>query len=148
MLRLGAALLLAAAIFATSFATTAQADEVAEFYKGKRVNLIVSYGPGGGYDVYARVLARHIGRHIPGNPIDRGAEHAGRRLAARRQLPLQRRAQGRHDVRHLRAQHGDARPAQDRPEGPVRSDQIHLARLVVEPRERRLCADHCGATPR
>jgi tripartite-type tricarboxylate transporter receptor subunit TctC len=46
----------------------AQADEVAEFYKGKRVNLIVSYGPGGGYDVYARVLARHIGRHIPGNP--------------------------------------------------------------------------------
>lgn len=46
----------------------AQADEVADFYKGKRVNLIVSYGPGGGYDVYARVLARHIGRHIPGNP--------------------------------------------------------------------------------
>ncbi len=46
----------------------AQADAVAEFYKGKRVNLIVSYGPGGGYDVYARVLARHIGRHIPGNP--------------------------------------------------------------------------------
>jgi tripartite-type tricarboxylate transporter receptor subunit TctC len=46
----------------------AQADEVADFYKGKRINLIVSYGPGGGYDVYARVLARHIGRHIPGNP--------------------------------------------------------------------------------
>ncbi len=46
----------------------AQADDVADFYKGKRVNLIVSYGPGGGYDVYARVLARHIGRHIPGNP--------------------------------------------------------------------------------
>ena len=68
MLRLGAALLLAAAIFATSFATTAQADEVAEFYKGKRVNLVVSYGPGGGYDVYARVLARHMSRHIPGNP--------------------------------------------------------------------------------
>ncbi len=64
MLRLGAALLLAAAVIAT----TAQADEVAEFYKGKRVNLVVSYGPGGGYDVYARVLARHIGRHIPGNP--------------------------------------------------------------------------------
>ncbi len=49
-------------------ATPAQADDVADFYKGKRVNLIVSYGPGGGYDVYARVLARHIGRHIPGNP--------------------------------------------------------------------------------
>lgn len=49
-------------------ALPAQADPVAEFYKGKRVNLVVSYGPGGGYDVYARVLARHIGRHIPGNP--------------------------------------------------------------------------------
>jgi tripartite-type tricarboxylate transporter receptor subunit TctC len=69
MLKFGAALLLAAAMIATgSFVTTAQADDVAEFYKGKRVNLIVSYGPGGGYDVYARVLARHIGRHIPGNP--------------------------------------------------------------------------------
>jgi tripartite-type tricarboxylate transporter receptor subunit TctC len=68
MFRFGAALLLAAATFATSFATTAQADEVAEFYKGKRVNLVVSYGPGGGYDVYARVLARHMSRHIPGNP--------------------------------------------------------------------------------
>lgn len=64
MLRLGAALLLTAAMIAT----TAQADEVADFYKGKRVNLVVSYGPGGGYDVYARVLARHMSRHIPGNP--------------------------------------------------------------------------------
>jgi len=46
----------------------ARAEDVADFYKGKRVNLIVSYGPGGGYDVYARVLSRHIGKHIPGNP--------------------------------------------------------------------------------
>src|SRR5262245_47663750 len=46
----------------------ARADEVADFYKGKRLNLVVSYGTGGGYDVYARVLARHMGRHIPGNP--------------------------------------------------------------------------------
>jgi tripartite-type tricarboxylate transporter receptor subunit TctC len=44
------------------------ADEVANFYKGKRVNLVVSYGPGGGYDVYGRVVARHIGRFIPGSP--------------------------------------------------------------------------------
>src|SRR5215510_5798883 len=43
-------------------------DEVADFYKGKRLNLVVSYGTGGGYDVYARVLARHMGRHIPGSP--------------------------------------------------------------------------------
>jgi tripartite-type tricarboxylate transporter receptor subunit TctC len=46
----------------------AQADDVADFYKGKRVNLVVSYGPGGGYDVYGRVLARHIGKYIPGRP--------------------------------------------------------------------------------
>jgi len=46
----------------------ARADEVADFYRGKRINLIVSYGTGGGYDVYARVLAKHMSRHIPGNP--------------------------------------------------------------------------------
>jgi len=62
--------LCAAFVFAIAalVSTAAAADEVAEFYKGKRVTLLVSYGPGGGYDVYARVLARHIGRHIPGNP--------------------------------------------------------------------------------
>jgi tripartite-type tricarboxylate transporter receptor subunit TctC len=44
------------------------ADAVAEFYKGKQINLIVGYGPGGGYDIYARLLARHFGKFIPGNP--------------------------------------------------------------------------------
>jgi tripartite-type tricarboxylate transporter receptor subunit TctC len=62
------AALLAALSIAIALLLPAQADEVADFYKGKRINLIVSYGPGGGYDVYARVLSRHIGRHIPGNP--------------------------------------------------------------------------------
>jgi tripartite-type tricarboxylate transporter receptor subunit TctC len=57
------------AFVALAFAGTAvRADDVADFYKGKRVNIIVSYGPGGGYDVYARVLAHHISKHIPGNP--------------------------------------------------------------------------------
>jgi tripartite-type tricarboxylate transporter receptor subunit TctC len=46
----------------------AQADDVADFYRGKRINLIVSYGTGGGYDVYARVLAKYMSKHIPGNP--------------------------------------------------------------------------------
>jgi tripartite-type tricarboxylate transporter receptor subunit TctC len=45
----------------------AQAD-VAEFYKGKTVRLIVGVGVGTGYDVNARALARHLGKHIPGNP--------------------------------------------------------------------------------
>jgi len=46
----------------------AKADAVAQFYRGKTVTLVVGYGPGGGYDVYARLVGRHIGRHIPGNP--------------------------------------------------------------------------------
>lgn len=49
-------------------ATPAHADMVADFYKGKQINLIVGYGPGGGYDAYARLLARHFGRFVPGNP--------------------------------------------------------------------------------
>jgi len=57
-----------ALIIALLVAGTAYSDDVADFYKGKRVNLVVSYGTGGGYDVYARVLARLMGRYIPGNP--------------------------------------------------------------------------------
>jgi tripartite-type tricarboxylate transporter receptor subunit TctC len=49
-------------------ALPAQAQSVEEFYKGKRITITVGYGPGGGYDVFARLLARHMGRHIPGNP--------------------------------------------------------------------------------
>src|SRR4029079_1444823 len=41
---------------------------VADFYLGRNVNLIVGYSPGGGYDTYTRILARHLGKHIPGNP--------------------------------------------------------------------------------
>ncbi len=46
----------------------AAADEVADFYKGRTIQVVVGYGPGGGNDVYARVLARHMSRHIPGQP--------------------------------------------------------------------------------
>jgi tripartite-type tricarboxylate transporter receptor subunit TctC len=46
----------------------ARADEVADFYRGRTLQVIVGYGPGGGNDVYARVLARHMGRHLPGAP--------------------------------------------------------------------------------
>src|SRR5438094_7403860 len=35
---------------------------------GKTVTIAVGFGPGGGYDLYARVLARHFGRHLPGRP--------------------------------------------------------------------------------
>ena len=40
----------------------------ADFYESKKIRLIVSSSPGGGNDTYSRLLARHIGRHIPGNP--------------------------------------------------------------------------------
>jgi tripartite-type tricarboxylate transporter receptor subunit TctC len=46
----------------------ASADPVADFYRGRQVSLIVGYGTGGGYDVYGRLMARHLGRHIPGQP--------------------------------------------------------------------------------
>lgn len=38
------------------------------FYEGKILRLIVGFAPGGGFDTYARLLSRHLGRHIPGNP--------------------------------------------------------------------------------
>ena len=40
----------------------------ADFYKGKTLRIVVGYSPGGGYDVYARFIARHISKHIPGHP--------------------------------------------------------------------------------
>jgi tripartite-type tricarboxylate transporter receptor subunit TctC len=46
----------------------ALAQPVADFYRGKRLTLISSSAVGGGYDQYARLLARHIGRHLPGEP--------------------------------------------------------------------------------
>ena len=46
----------------------ARAGAQEPFYAGKTVTLVVGYSAGGGYDIYARMLARHYGRHIPGNP--------------------------------------------------------------------------------
>src|SRR3954468_13373013 len=51
-----------------SLSATARADAIADFYKGKDWRLIISSTVGGGYDQYARTIARHLGRHIPGNP--------------------------------------------------------------------------------
>jgi tripartite-type tricarboxylate transporter receptor subunit TctC len=44
------------------------AQSVADFYRGKNVSLAISFSPGGGYDLYARTLARHMGKHMAGNP--------------------------------------------------------------------------------
>jgi tripartite-type tricarboxylate transporter receptor subunit TctC len=70
----GIALLAIAAL-----APMAGAQTPAEFYKGKSVDLYIGYSVGGTYDIYARVLARHLGKHIPGNPtiVPRNMEGAG-----------------------------------------------------------------------
>jgi tripartite-type tricarboxylate transporter receptor subunit TctC len=49
-------------------AGSAQAQSVAEFYRGKTINVLIGVGVGGEYDLQARMVARHIGKHIPGNP--------------------------------------------------------------------------------
>jgi tripartite-type tricarboxylate transporter receptor subunit TctC len=62
----------------------AHAQSVAEFYRGRTVTLTVGYSTGGGYDTYARILARHISKHIPGNPtiVVQNAPGAGSMRAA------------------------------------------------------------------
>ncbi len=67
-------------------AGAALAQTPAEFYKGRSVNLVVGFTPGGGYDQYARVFARHFDRHIPGRPnvIVQNAPGAGSLTAVKR----------------------------------------------------------------
>src|ERR1700761_1422181 len=56
------------ALIGLAAAGPVRADPVADFYAGKQVQFIIRTGPGGGYDQYSRLLAAHIGAHIPGNP--------------------------------------------------------------------------------
>src|SRR6476469_8422800 len=60
--------LAASLAIAACIAAPAAADEVSDFYKGKSINVVVGHEPATGFDIYARVLARHLSRHIPGNP--------------------------------------------------------------------------------
>src|SRR4051794_38433193 len=50
-------------------ATPVAAQSPEDFYRGKTVSLLIGTQPGGAYDAYARLLSRHIGRHIPGEPL-------------------------------------------------------------------------------
>jgi tripartite-type tricarboxylate transporter receptor subunit TctC len=59
---LGTLLLLSAA------PTSASSDPIADFYRGKTVTVLIGVGVGGEYDLHARMVARHLGKHIPGNP--------------------------------------------------------------------------------
>ena len=57
----------------------AGAQGVADFYRGRNVTLVIGFSAGGGYDLYARLLSRHLGRHIPGQPniVAQNREGAG-----------------------------------------------------------------------
>jgi tripartite-type tricarboxylate transporter receptor subunit TctC len=59
---------LAMAMGAGLTAGASVADEIEDFYKGKQIRMLVGSGAGGGYDTYARLVERHLPRHIPGNP--------------------------------------------------------------------------------
>ena len=59
-------------VLALSVALTTPAlaqQDVADFYRGKTVRIVVGVGVGSGYDINARTIARHLSTHIPGNPI-------------------------------------------------------------------------------
>ena len=69
----------AAAMFAALSGSLAHAQSAADFYKGKNLEFYIGYSVGGGYDLYARTIARHLGKHIPGNPtvLPKNMEGAG-----------------------------------------------------------------------
>lgn len=65
-------------------APAAAQQAVEDFYRGRKIDLIIGYSPGGSYDLYARLVARHLGPHIPGKPliVPRNMPGAGSRTAA------------------------------------------------------------------
>ncbi|MFQ5850307.1 MAG: hypothetical protein ACE5JU_06920, partial [Candidatus Binatia bacterium] len=46
----------------------AHGSSSAPFFKGKMIRIVVGYSPGGGFDTFARLLGRHLGRYVPGKP--------------------------------------------------------------------------------
>jgi tripartite-type tricarboxylate transporter receptor subunit TctC len=59
---------LTALALVAALAQPAQAQSVEEFYKGKNISMLIGFSVGGGYDLYGRHLAKHMGKHIPGKP--------------------------------------------------------------------------------
>src|SRR5262249_56809983 len=62
-------LVTAAAVIAGAGARAPAQDANTPFFRGKQINFIVGSSAGGGYDIYARLLARHMSKYIPRNPI-------------------------------------------------------------------------------
>jgi len=76
--------MLVGTIAAALVAFTAMPVAAEDFYAGRTIELLIGAPPGGGYDIYGRVVARHIGRHIPGNPniLPKNMPGAGSAIAA------------------------------------------------------------------
>jgi tripartite-type tricarboxylate transporter receptor subunit TctC len=77
--------LVVATVLATlTAAAPAGAQGAADFYRGKTINLVAGFNPGGGADTYARIVARHLGKHVAGSPsvIVRNMQGAGSVVAA------------------------------------------------------------------
>jgi len=76
--------LLAIAATLLAAAPQASAQSIADFYRGKTLRMMIGYGPGGGYDLYGRLVARHLGKYIPGQPniVPQNREGAGSMRAA------------------------------------------------------------------
>src|SRR6266700_4584871 len=67
--RFASRLLAAALAVIAGLPGTASAQSAPDFYKGKQITMLIASGAGGGYDAYARTLARYMAKHIPGNPV-------------------------------------------------------------------------------
>ena len=103
-------------------------------YRGKQIRMVIGNTVGSSYDTYARVLAQHMTRHIPGNPtiinqnMPVGCEHAGDQLGFRAG------AEGRHGHRR-RLQFGPARAALRQSRRSLRSTQIRICRQHLQAAE-------------
>src|SRR5680860_562617 len=62
------ALAVVTALVFSSTNASANEKDVADFYDGKTIQILIGYSAGGGYDAYARTLARHFSKHMAGNP--------------------------------------------------------------------------------
>ncbi len=82
MLKIAGLLALSLLIAAPRSARAAAADQ--DFYRGKTIRVVVGFAAGGGFDAYARAIARHMSRHVPGNPtiIVENMTGAGSRVSA------------------------------------------------------------------
>src|SRR6476620_12428101 len=82
-LGLGAGFVMAAMLIAAGITPASAQKSVEDFYKGKNIDLVIGYSPGGGYDLYARLVGQYLGKHIPGNPtiVPRNMPGAGSRTA-------------------------------------------------------------------